>query len=234
MKNKFGQRSEEKELMDDVNVPQELLFLNLQELDILNRTLGGHSLTLQGIKKLITNKHRTYHIVDLGCGSGDTMRYIANWAKEKDYKVRLTGVDMNSDTIEYLKHHCKDYPEINGTVNDYREFLKAAENIDIVHCSLFCHHLNDYELENLLTWVKHNAQIGLIINDLQRNWLAYYSAKVFTRILNGSILAKNDGPVSVLRGFKQKELKALLQKAGIEHYSIVRKWAFRYLVVGHK
>jgi hypothetical protein len=46
-----------------------------------------------------------------------------------------------------------------------------------------------------------------------------------------SDLVKNDAPVSVLRGFKKMEWKNLLQKAGINNYSVKWKWAFRFLIV---
>ena len=234
MPNKFKHRSDKKEMLDALDIPQELLVTNLDELDILNRSFGGHAITLQGLKMLVTDKEKTYRIADLGCGSGDTMKHLAKWAKANGYKVVLIGVDMNTDAIEHLNAHCKDFPEISGVVSDYKEFLKANSNIDIIHCSLFCHHLNDEELLNLLNWVKSYAKVGIIINDLQRHWLAYYSAKAFTYLLNGSVLAKNDGPISVLRGFKRKELDTLFQRAGFEWYSIAYKWAFRYLVVGQK
>jgi hypothetical protein len=82
--------------------------------------------------------------------------------------------------------------------------------------------------------LKQNSKIGFVINDLQRNWLAYYGVQMITHLLNGSALSKSDGPVSILRAFKLKELKTLLQKAQIKNYSINWKWAFRYLVIGYK
>jgi hypothetical protein len=232
MNNKFQNRSDEKEFLDLPGIPKELLFRNLHELDVLNRRLGGHFISLQGIKKLVTDKDKTYHIADLGCGSGDTMKYFADWARSAGYKVKLTGVDMNADAIEYLHGHCSNYKEIKGIISDYHHFLRITQNIDILHCSLFCHHLNDLELTELLRWANLNTQTGFVINDLQRNWLAYYSAWGFTRIFNGSLLAKNDGPISVLRGFKLSELENILTMAGIEKYSIKRKPGFRYLIVG--
>jgi hypothetical protein len=42
---------------------------------------------------------------------------------------------------------------------------------------------------------------------------------------------KNDAPLSVLRGFKKKELEEVLKKAGITDYSIHWKWAFRWLII---
>jgi hypothetical protein len=84
----------------------------------------------------------------------------------------------------------------------------------------------------LFSFFRENVKTGFVINDLQRRWLAYYSAWFFTRLLNGTALSKNDGPVSVLRGFKPGELETLFAKAGITNYSIRKKWLFRYLIVG--
>lgn len=232
MKTKFKYRSNEKELLDETNIQQDLLFKNLRELDILNRTTAGHSITLKGIKLLVTDHAKIYHIVDLGCGSGDSLRAIADWARKNNFNVQLTGVDMNVDVIEYLKKHCRTYPEISGITTDYQEFLDRNTSVDIVHCSLFCHHLNDDEMINLFTYFNEKVTTGFVINDLQRNWMAYYSAWFFTRLLNGTILAKNDGPVSVLRAFKVSELKHLLEKANIKNYIIQKKRLFRILIVG--
>lgn len=231
MRNKFIHRSEEAELLDAPGISKELLFQNLKELDFINRTLGGFAITLSGIKKLVTDKAKLYHIVDIGCGGGDSMKNIADWAQENGFKVKLTGVDMNADAIDYVNNSCKTYPEINGVVSDYRGFLKTNNQVDIAHCSLFCHHLKDNELVELFGYLKQYATVGFIINDLQRHWLAYYSIHFLTRLLNGSTLVKNDAPLSVLRGFKEGELNSILEKSGVKKYSTKWKWAFRYLII---
>jgi SAM-dependent methyltransferase len=232
MLSKFKHRSNKPELLDGNNISRELLFQNLRELDFINRILGGHNISLNGIKKLVTKKNKTYHIADLGCGSGRTMIHIANWARAKGYHVKLTGVDKNADVIHFMKDCCKDYPEISGIVADYHDFLKSETPIDIVHCSLFCHHLEDKELEELFHFFECCAKTGFVINDLHRNRIAYYGVSVITYLLNGSALSKHDGPVSILRAFKWNELNMLLQKARVKNYSIKWMWAFRYLVVG--
>ena len=181
MPNKFTYRSNEKELLDESNILRSLLYKNLSELDTLNRTTGGHTISLKGIKQLITDHDKIYHVVDLGCGSGDALKVIADWARLNNYSVRLTGVDRNVHAIDYLKIHYVNYPEITGITADYRDYLNKNEFIDIVHCSLFCHHLNDDELLRLFIYFGQHVKTGFIINDLQRHWLAYYSAWLFTR-----------------------------------------------------
>src|ERR1035438_6025999 len=215
MPNKFTYRSEEKELLDKQDIPPQLLFQNLKELDILNRTIKGHTISLKGIKQCLTDHHKTYDIVDLGCGSGDVLKVIAHWARQNKYSVNLTGVDRNADAISYLQLHCADYPEITGVTSDYMDYIEGHEGIDLVHCSLFCHHLKDDELMRLFISFNRHVKTGFILNDLHRSRIAYHIVWLFTRLMNGSVLAKNDGPVSILRGFRSAELINLLKNANI-------------------
>lgn len=231
MSNKFSLRSNQLELLDAPNIPKELLFQNLRELDFINKTLGGHTVTLAGIKKLVTDKNKIYYIIDIGCGGGDAMKQIAKWARKNNFQIKLIGVDMNVDCIEYTKSACAIFSEIDAVVMDYRDYLKTNTFVDIIHCSLFCHHLKNEELIELFIFMNKYALIGFVINDLQRHWFAYYSIKLLTRLLNGSSLVKNDAPLSVLRGFRKEELNKLFEKANVKNVNISWKWAFRYLML---
>lgn len=230
--NKFTHRSTEKELLDSVDVSVDLLHKNLKELAILNKISGGHAISLKAVKKLITDKQKTYHLVDLGCGGGDALKAFADWARAKRFKIRLTGVDMNANAVAYLKTECKDYPEITGVVADYHDFLTQNTSIDIVHCSLFCHHLTDEALLQLFDYFNKHVRTGFIINDLQRSRFTYYGAWLFTRLFNGTELSKNDGPISALRGFTKLELNTLLKKAMVKDYVIRKMGLFRFLIIG--
>ena len=225
----FSQRANLPEMMDDPQVDSKLLKKNLGELDILNRYLGGHAASLQGIK-LLVEKQKLYTIVDLGCGSGDTLRYLARWARRKKVKIKFIGFDTNEHAIQYLREKCIGYPEITGVVKDYETFMKTSPEADIYLCSLFCHHLDNHQLVELFRALK-KARVGFVINDLRRSKLAYYCSWLFTRLFNGTVLSKNDGPVSVLRAFKKEELEHLLWEAGCNHVNIKKRWLFRFLVV---
>lgn len=222
-------RSDQPEMMDDPATDRRLLQKNLQELDFLNRYFGGNDLVLNGLKKLVSRK-RASHVVDLGCGSGDLLKYIARWARKNKVKLTLTGVDRNIHAIRYLKRHCIGFPEISGVIMDYDDYLKSEPVADIYLCSLFCHHLNDTQLLELFKYLKR-AKTGFIISDLHRSALAYYSARAFTWIFNGTVLSRNDGPVSVLKAFKRKELEQMLEQSGITNYTIRQKWAFRFQII---
>lgn len=224
----FRKRSYEKELLDENNIPFKDIEQNMRELEVINSRLGGHSITLAGFKKLLSTR-RTISVCEIGCGGGDNLKVIYQWAKKNLVEMECTGVDINPDCIAYAEENCKG-KDMKFIASDYK-YLITEEKPDIIFSSLFCHHFNDEELITMLQWMKMNSRVGFFINDLERNAVAYYSIMAITRIFSQSYLVKNDAPLSVLRGFKKKEWEEILEKAGIKNYSIEWKWAFRHLVV---
>jgi len=75
------------------------------------------------------------------------------------------------------------------------------------------------------------ASLGVIINDLERNRLAYYLFHAFSLIFIKTKIAKQDGLISIRRGFLREELQGMsLAFPNLEH-RIRWRWAFRYLWV---
>jgi len=226
----FHSRSTQKELLDDPIIPKEALYKNLKELHTINALLGGYDVIYAGFRKLLhVGLKGKLKILDIGSGGGDTLRMISKkFSKKND--LSLTGVDLKRDCIDYATNNCRG-TQIDFIESDYRDLLNEEHNFDIITASLFCHHLTDDENVELLKWMTKNARIGIIINDLERHFLAYYSIKWLTYLFSSSYLVKNDAPLSVLRAFKKNELVELLNRAGIHNYTITWKWAFRWLIV---
>lgn len=227
-------RSYEKELMDDLESTGTVIVQTLKELDTINRLLGGNQVSIQGLQKLMQGRANTpTTLVDLGCGGGDILILMAKWARKKGYNIQFIGVDANQSIVEYAQENCKAYPEISfSTVNIFADQFRA-QTFDIIHASLFTHHFTDEELLAMFQQYKHQAKLGIIVNDLHRHWFAYHAIKILTRLLSNSEMVRNDAAVSVARGFKKIELEKLLQQAGIKDYQLAWRWAFRWkLVVG--
>jgi len=127
------------------------------------------------------------------------------------------------------------FPKLSANASlileDYRTWLLQAQKPDIIHASLFCHHLSDDQLVEFFKISAQNVKKAVVVNDLQRHPLAYYSIKWLTQWFSKSRFTKNDAPLSVLRGFTKIELEALLAKAGVLNYEIKWKWAFRYIII---
>lgn len=228
--NKFAQRFTGTELIDEPDIPFADWEVCLRELNSVNTLLGGHAITIEGVRSLIgENKNRGIHILEIGCGGGDNLRAIHKWAGNKR-NFTYTGVDINNACTTFAAKKCSD---INAAFicSDYRDVTFNENKPDIIFNSLFCHHFSNEQLTEMLGWMRENSSVGFFINDLQRHPFAYYSIMALTKAFSRSYLVKNDGPISVLRGFHRNEWKRLLSDAGIKKYSIYWRWAFRYLVL---
>ncbi len=221
-------RSHTKELLDQDNIPEADLFQNLKELDTINFLLGGYTISLSAFNSIL-KKDTPQTLVDIGCGGGDTLKRIYSWSKKNHKNISLLGVDIKPVCIEYATNNTQGLP-IQYICDDYRHIFNHAEQIDVIHACLFCHHLSEEQLIELIQFsIKHKAI--LVVNELERNVLAYYSIKWLTKLFSNSYLVKNDAPLSVARGFKKKEWIAILQKSGAKHFSVKNKWAFRHQVI---
>lgn len=231
----FSQRSYQKELLDGEGIPFADIRRNMQELNFINTWLGGHGITIKGLKRLLPKDRSEVHVVEIGCGGGDNLRVVKKELQRlsrKDgisgYRFQVTGVDINPECIQFAQSEQQN-AGIDFICSDYRQAVFARKP-DIIFSSLFCHHFTDEELVEMLQWMKANSRLGFFINDLHRHPLAYYSIKALTTLFSNSYLVKNDAPLSVQRGFVRKDWERVFAKAGIAKYSCSWQWAFRWLI----
>ena len=223
------QRSYQKELMDGDDISFDAMAQTLKELNVINTRLGGHAITLKGIKELSGNIS-PLTVCEIGCGGGDNLFSVYNYCFKKNIPVSFIGIDMNAECIAFAK---KQYPQLHcqWICSDYEKVNFGDKKPNIIFSSLFCHHFTNEQLVTMLQWLQNNSRNGFFINDLQRHWLAYYLIRYITRFFSRSYLVKNDACLSVARSFRKKDWQLLFQQADIEKYAINWKWAFRWLVI---
>lgn len=228
----FSKRSETVEIMDDLNCSGPIVDQTLLELEFINKWLGGNSVTLSGLNKvLVSCSSPSLKIADLGCGGGDMLVLIKNQLVKKNRKGTFTGVDANPNIVEYAKKNTASHVDINFKAIDVLSQEFQQESFDIVFATLFFHHFTRHQLINLFKHLNNTTRCGIVINDLHRHSLAYYSIKFLTKIFSKSPMVINDAPLSVHRGFTRAELDEILSAAGITSYSLKWKWAFRWQLV---
>lgn len=236
MANLFSQRSKEEEIMDDFSCSGEVLEQTLIEIDLINRTLGGDNITYKAVRAFL-QKHKDVkdkeplRIADLGCGSGGMLKLVSVLATMMEVPVDLVGIDANPNIIALAEEYTQGFPDIQFMSMDVFSEEFKAQKFDLVISSLTTHHFSDKQLVYLFKIIKGQSRYGFINNDLQRHGLAYYSIKLLTRLFSRSDMVKYDAPLSVLRGFRRKELVEILEEAGITDYELKWKWAFRWLLV---
>ena len=145
----------------------------------------------------------------------------------------MIGIDMNPVMTEYASTHSKNYSNIHfKTLNVFDDAL-LNEKADITMNSLFCHHFNQQELIALLKRMYQLSTRSVLINDLHRHLIAYYSIKLLTSVFSGTYLVKYDGPLSVARALNRMEWEEVLNGAGIADYKLRWMWAWRWqLIIG--
>lgn len=229
----FTKRSYTKELLDRNDIPFDDIRLNMKELEFINTYLGGHKITIAGLKILLNNvakSKKNIVIAEIGCGGGDNLIAIHKWCSRRGISLKLIGIDINPHCIEVAKQKLA-HTAATFICSDYKLADFGMEKPDLLYSSLFCHHFTNDEVVIMLSWMKQNANGGFFINDLHRHPLAYYSIKLLSSLFSRSYLVKNDAPLSVLRGFKKKDWARLLEGAEISTYTLKWKWAFRHLLI---
>ncbi|MDT0294255.1 methyltransferase domain-containing protein [Mesonia ostreae] len=224
------ERSKEVEIMDDFDLKGKQLERTLRDLEHINAWLGGNQITIQGLAKHLKNqpKDKEISIADIGCGNGAMLREIAVWAKKNKYRLKLIGVDANTHGIEIADKLAKNFPEIEFlALNLFSEDFKQIK-FDVILCTLTLHHFKNEEIINILKLYTQQARLGVIVNDLQRSKIAYRLFKAFCGIFINNEIARKDGLISILRGFKKEELIAFSKQLPAQKHSINWKWAFRY------
>lgn len=225
-----SQRTLAPEMMDDLQMEGEALRSTLDQIAHINQLLGGNSITLEGVSMLMEDvpPGKEVTIADIGCGNGDMLRTLARMAVKKGWRLKLIGIDANQYTINYAATLSAQYPEITYYCMDILGDKFREMQYDIVLCTLTLHHFEDRQITKLMSLFRRNATIGIVINDLHRSALSYRLFQLFSRLAGMGKMAKEDGLVSILRGFKRKEIEELSRKLNFKQYTLRWKWAFRY------
>lgn len=229
----FEKRAYEEELMDDLDAGGEEIHQTLRELETINKWLGGNKVTTDGLSRLLKERPSSEKLVmaDLGCGGGDILMLVAQWARQNSIEVELKGYDANPNIIAYAQENCKAYPEISFYVEDIFSDSFKTNQFDLVLCTLFTHHFTEEQLTKIFHQFKVQAKVGVIINDLHRHWLAYYSIKLLTQLFSKSAMVKYDAPLSVRRAFRRVDLQKIMKAADINNFSLKWMWAFRWQLI---
>jgi 2-polyprenyl-3-methyl-5-hydroxy-6-metoxy-1,4-benzoquinol methylase len=225
-------RSYQKELLDHDNIPFADIRQNMKELNSINTLLGGHAISVKGLKQIIRKYalNQSLSICEIGCGGGDNLSALSTWCNRNNIEVKFIGIDIKPACIEFAKKQCSGI-NAQWITSDYLKTDFSAIKPDIIFSSLFCHHFSEEDLSVMLRWMKANCKKGFFINDLHRHPLAYYSIKLITGIFSKSYLVKNDAPLSVARGFTKNEWHTIFKTAGVQQYTVSWQWAFRHLII---
>ena len=223
-------RTDKEEIMDDFTMDGEILREALDKIAKINQLLGGNKLTLLGVKKLLSklSLFEEITIVDVGCGNGDMLRRLADYGNKINLNFKLIGIDANSFTINHAENLSVIYPNISFRCKDIFDKEFNELKYDIVLCTLTLHHFKNEEIIKIMSVFYANSSLGIVINDLHRSGISYRLFQLLCLVFKLNKMSREDGLISILRGFKKEDLVVFSNKLNFKNYTIQWKWAFRY------
>ena len=208
----FSRRAQLTELMDEP-CSREQLRACLRDLARVNRWFMGYRPLLVWLDSL-PRRAEPLHILDVGCGYGDGLRRIAQWADARGVAVELTGLDVNPDAVAIAAEASPDSSNIEWVCANVFEYA-PRKPIHLVVSSLFTHHLDEADVVRFLRWMERHAALGWLVNDLSRSAVPYYFFFAFSRLANLHPFVQHDGPVSFERSFLPQDWQRMCAAAGL-------------------
>lgn len=224
----LDRRSLAPEYMDNAASSGADLEKALEELEWINRLLGGRATALEALDK-VAPPSGDWTLLDVGAGGADLPRAAVERARRRGQRLTVTAVDFNGAVCRWAQARIGADKAIRVVQADVEALPFAPQRFDVVYCGLFLHHFAQDRAAAVLKRLFGLCRRGLIVNDLHRHWLAYYFARWVIGGLARSPMVRHDAAVSVRRGFRRDELEALGREGGLGTMEVRWKWAFRYM-----
>jgi ubiquinone/menaquinone biosynthesis C-methylase UbiE len=233
MFSRFRRRSYELEHLDKGDYTPEEYEGCLVELRRINEWLGdARALRASLVPELERAAgSRGFSLLDVGAGSGELLRVAAREARGRGRRAaRLVGLELNERSARAILEESREFEEIGAVRGDALRLPFADHAFDYVVCSLFTHHFRDEGVVEILREFKRVARRRLFVIDLHRHALAYVLYTTVGRLFLHNRLIREDGALSIRRGFRAGELRRLAEEAGLENVEVRRRFPFRLVL----
>jgi SAM-dependent methyltransferase len=230
---RFRKRSLELEHLDKGDYTPEEYEGCLVELRRVNRFLGdARALRRSLLAQVEREALESFSVLDVGAGSGELLRTIATWAGETEREALLVGLELNARSAGAIREESAAFPFIHAVRGDALRLPFGDNRFDYAICSLFTHHFRDEQVVNILNELGRVARRKVFVIDLHRHPLAYFLYTTVGRLFLHNRLIREDGALSILRGFRPRELAQLCKQTRLAGCSVERRFPFRLVMSG--
>jgi len=231
MFNQFRQRSLELEHLDKGDYTAEEYEGCIVELQRVNRWLGDVSALRDSLLAEIQELNlQNFSVLDVGAGSGELLRFVAEWARKNGRKAQLTGVELNARSVKAIAERSSTFPEITAIRGDAFRLPFVDGQFEYALCSLFTHHFKNAEVVGILRELRRVSSRGIFVIDLHRHLVAYFFYTTIGRLFLHNRLIREDGALSILRSFTPNELLELARHAGLDNPRVERHFPYRVVL----
>jgi 2-polyprenyl-3-methyl-5-hydroxy-6-metoxy-1,4-benzoquinol methylase len=207
----FKRRALQAEYFDTLDRPMAEIAAGYEMLGRVNRFFGFALPFEEHLPKLLGVEHcRSVSFLDLGAGDGSLGDALTKWAAAaKGWDWRCTNLDVNTRAMG-LNRNAR---WVAGSVLEL-PFRDGA--FDVVIASQMTHHLmSDEETRRHFREAWRVTGRALLINDLHRSRFLYGAVGMVMQAFGFPEYFKEDGFLSVKRGWLLPEWRRLAAEAGI-------------------
>ena len=227
----FERRSYKLERMDTGDYTPEEYERCWSELVFINRFLGdARALKKTLLRDIEGEDLQKFSVLDVGAGSGEMLRAVAEFARNQKTKTTLCGLELNARSAKAILENSKNFPEISAVRGDALWLPFSDEAFDYAICTLFTHHFTDENVVKILREMARVSRRKIFVVDLHRHKTAYSLYKIFCAVFRISDFVREDGSLSILRAFKENELKEFAKRANLTGISVERHVPFRLVL----
>jgi SAM-dependent methyltransferase len=199
------------ELLDDPSTDVSLATRSLQDVARSNRWFGGANAVVAELVPVLAaarGRAAPLTMLDVGTGAGDIPELARRVAGRGEIQLQTMGLEVTAALAAASR------PRSGLAITGNALALPFADrSVDIVTCSQVLHHFESADGARLIAEMHRVARVRVIIADIRRAWAAAAGLWIGSWALGFHPVSRHDGVVSVLRGFRARELAAAVLAA---------------------
>lgn len=191
------------ELLDDPAADTALATRSLRDVARANWWFGGASAVIAELEPVMRSAkpNSPLTLLDIGTGAGDIPALARRVAARTGTALETMGLEITAPLAAASRARGG-----HAIAGDARALPFADRSVDVVTCSQVLHHFEPTDAATLLAEMTRVARVRVIVADLRRAWAAAAGLWIASWALGFHPVSRHDGVVSVLRGFRVREL----------------------------
>ncbi len=151
---------------------------------------------------------RALTLLDVGAGDGLLGRRLEAWAQRRGWRWEVTNLELNPHALALN-------PSGRNVTGSALALPFPDAHFDVVIASQMTHHLSDAEVVTHFREAWRVARQAVLLSDLHRNPFLYALVWMGSWLVGFNRAMREDGVISVRRGFRLDEWRRHAAAAGI-------------------